>query len=241
MAKKTRQQNTAPLPLLFLNGTGCDARIMAQIAPQLGNIKVIYAPMSGTQTAADQASFILAQAPEKFALAGFSLGALVAFEMLAQAPHRVKKLLLINANPRPDRPENAKIRRKAIADFRKNGASGFIIPNWSLQVAPISLAHQQLQDLVIDMAAKVGQAALADQAEIAINRTDNRQRLRNLDVPVTIIYGEQDQICPPDMRAECFAAFKKATMIEVKNAGHFVLIEQPDIMAHHFRNWLGSE
>jgi len=238
MAKKKRPSPASLVPVLFLNGTGCDERILSAIEPQLPSRQIIHAPMTGAQSAADQARLILEGAPEKFALAGFSLGAIVAFEILAQTPQRVEKLLLINANPRPDRPENASLRRQAVADFAQSGAASFIMPNWPLQVTKENINNQPLLDLVIDMAAKTGQTALAEQAEIAINRKDNRKRLRAFDVPVTILYGAQDQICPDDMRQECRAAFKNATFFEIENAGHFALLEQPQIMATHFINWL---
>jgi len=88
------------------------------------------------------------------------------------------------------------------------------------------------------MTDKLGLQALADQAEIAIHRADNRQRLRGLDLPVTILYGREDQICPPEQRQECRKAFKNSQVFEIENAGHFVLLEQPEIMVAHFRKWL---
>jgi len=126
MAKKKREHPLIPTPILFLNGTGCDERILADIQPHLGGRQIIYAPMSGTRSAAEQARLILTLAPKTFALAGFSLGCLVAFEIVAQAPQRVERLLLINANPRPDKPENAASRRQAIANFARDGARAFI-------------------------------------------------------------------------------------------------------------------
>ena len=45
--------------------------------------------MTGAETTAALAGQILAEAPERFALLGFSLGGIVALEMLAQAPERI--------------------------------------------------------------------------------------------------------------------------------------------------------
>src|SRR6185312_8159328 len=43
----------------------------------------------------------LQDAPDAFILAGLSMGGYVALEIWRQAPHRVKKLILINTTARP--------------------------------------------------------------------------------------------------------------------------------------------
>ena len=49
----------------------------------------------------EMAAGVLAAAPERFALAGHSLGAIVALEIVRQAPQRVTRLALLNASARP--------------------------------------------------------------------------------------------------------------------------------------------
>ena len=48
----------------------------------------------------EMAATVLAQAPPRFALAGHSLGAIVALEILRQAPSRVSRVMLVNASGR---------------------------------------------------------------------------------------------------------------------------------------------
>jgi pimeloyl-ACP methyl ester carboxylesterase len=45
---------------------------------------------------------ILDQAPQSFALAGVSMGGMVALEMMKAAPERVTQLALVDTNARPD-------------------------------------------------------------------------------------------------------------------------------------------
>lgn len=54
---------------------------------------------------------MLADAPDRFALAGVSMGGMVALEIMRIAPERVTRLALIGTNARPDTPEQAERRR----------------------------------------------------------------------------------------------------------------------------------
>src|SRR5262245_10954103 len=62
----------------------------------------------------------LAMAPPTFALAGFSMGGYVAFEIMRRAAHRVERLALMDTQAVPDSPESTK-RRRALLDQAKIG------------------------------------------------------------------------------------------------------------------------
>ena len=53
------------------------------------------------------ASSILAALPEKFALAGLSMGGIVAMEILRRAPQRVLRIALLDTNPLAETPATA--------------------------------------------------------------------------------------------------------------------------------------
>ena len=57
-------------------------------------------------TMGDMAEAVLAAAPPTFALAGFSMGGYVSFEILRRAPERVERLALIDTQATPDSPES---------------------------------------------------------------------------------------------------------------------------------------
>jgi pimeloyl-ACP methyl ester carboxylesterase len=61
------------------------------------------------------AAHILAVAPPRFALAGLSLGAYIAFAMLRQAPERIAKLARLNTSMCADTPEQTSGRETLIA------------------------------------------------------------------------------------------------------------------------------
>ena len=57
------------------------------------------------------ASRLLSEAPERFALAGLSMGGYIALEVMRQAPERVTHLAIMDSRAIADTPEEAKAPR----------------------------------------------------------------------------------------------------------------------------------
>ena len=92
-------------PLVFLPGMMCDERLFGpQIAALSADREVRFAPISDHDTVQALAAEVLANAPPNFALAGLSMGGIVAMEVVAQAPDRVEKIALLDTNPRAELP-----------------------------------------------------------------------------------------------------------------------------------------
>jgi pimeloyl-ACP methyl ester carboxylesterase len=78
------------LPFLLVPGLNCDARVYAGVAQALwpfGPVTVANHQTGGTVEAIAQV--ILADAPPRFGLIGFSMGGYIAFEIIRKAPERV--------------------------------------------------------------------------------------------------------------------------------------------------------
>jgi pimeloyl-ACP methyl ester carboxylesterase len=60
------------------------------------------------------AARVLARAPERFALAGLSMGGYVALEIMRQAPERVTRLALLDTSAAPDSEARQAERQRAI-------------------------------------------------------------------------------------------------------------------------------
>jgi pimeloyl-ACP methyl ester carboxylesterase len=109
------------IPLVLCPGLLTDAGLWShQIATLHDVVQPIVPDLSGSADLKVLAASVLEQAPERFALAGLSMGGYVAFEILRQAPERVLRLALLNTNARPDAPE-ARERRLELIDIAKRG------------------------------------------------------------------------------------------------------------------------
>ena len=104
------------LPIVFIPGLLCSARLYAQQIPRLWQIApVMVADHRRDDTIAAIAARILANAPPRFALAGLSMGGYIAFVVAQQAPERVQKLALLDTSARPETPRQTERRLEQIA------------------------------------------------------------------------------------------------------------------------------
>jgi pimeloyl-ACP methyl ester carboxylesterase/predicted ester cyclase len=236
-AERVSDAEEAFLPLLLLPGTACDTRLFEPLLERL-SVPAMVIQLQGEATTPDLARRILQDAPEQFALLGFSLGGIVALEMVAQAPHRVGRLALIDTNARPDPPANSKKRRQAVAAARHNGMEEFILADWPRLVSPRNSGDDVLRDLLVSMAVDLGPDLLASQAELAIHREDSRPRLGRIKVPTLILAGEDEQVCSLEAHEEMAKAIPEARYFTIPNAGHFSPLENPAAVARHVRDWL---
>jgi len=72
-------------------------------------------------TMAGIARSILKAAPDRFALAGLSMGGYIAYEIVRQAPERVERLALLDTGSHADTPERTAGRRNLVATARREG------------------------------------------------------------------------------------------------------------------------
>lgn len=93
-------------PLVLLPGMMCDGRLFGPQIAAFGLSRAIHLPpIGGHDSMAALAAEVLAHAPPRFALAGLSMGGILAMEIMARAPERVERLALLDTNPRAELPE----------------------------------------------------------------------------------------------------------------------------------------
>ena len=123
------------LPLVLIPGMMCDARMWGGLPATLSPRVVTHFLPIGADSVDALATEALREAPPVFALAGLSLGGIVAMEILRQAPGRVARLALLDTNPRAEAPEMQASRAPQIARALAGGLAGVMRgemkPNWS--------------------------------------------------------------------------------------------------------------
>ena len=97
--------NLTLTPVVPIPGMMCDARMWGGLSAVLHPRKVGHALPVGSNRIDQLAAALLRDAPPRFALAGLSMGGIVAMEVVRQAPGRVERLALMDTNPLADTPE----------------------------------------------------------------------------------------------------------------------------------------
>ncbi len=229
---------SAALPLLLLPGTACDGRMFAPMLDLLDHPLVHVVAMTGADSAAAMAQKILATAPTRFSVLGFSLGGIVALEIVAQAPERVAALALVDTTARPVPDHDIARRRNEVVKARETGMADYVRGGWARSVAPDNVENRELLDTVIAMAEALGPEGLGPQVEIGITRADSRKRLASIDVPTLVLAGEYEQVCTLEVHREIAEAVPGAQFFTIPGAGHFAPLENPAAVARHVRQWL---
>jgi pimeloyl-ACP methyl ester carboxylesterase len=181
---------------------------------------------------------ILAAAPERFALAGLSMGGYIAYEILRQAPERVQRLALLDTGARADTPERTAARRELIATAEREGvrrAQEVLMPTL---VHPARLDDRPLVDTVLQMAVDTGLAAFKRQEAAIIGRPDSRPLLASIRCPTLVLVGEQDARTPPTLAREIADAIPGARLEIVPDCGHLPTLERPEAVTRALRAWL---
>jgi pimeloyl-ACP methyl ester carboxylesterase len=227
--------------LVLVPGLLCTERLFAPQLAALDSVADIrVADHTGFASLPEIARAILTDAPERFALAGLSMGGYIAFEILRQAPERVTRLALLDTNARADRPEQVDQRRKLIALAERDGiakVAKLLLPYW---VHKDRLADPALVAILRCMAEAVGVAAFRRQEEAIIGRPDNRPFLAQIRCPTVIVVGAEDEVTPVKVAEEMHAGIAGSRLEVIRDCGHLSTLEQPEAVNAALARWLVS-
>ncbi len=227
------------LPLILLPGMPLDAALWEHQTRHLADVAdVRVADLTGHESVADLARGVLAEAPERFALAGLSMGGYVAFEILRQAPERVAKLALLDTSARPDTPEQTANRKEGIALVRQGKLRPVMAANMLRLLHPDRVGEEALVESVHAQARRVGPDGYARQQTAIMNRPDSRPGLAAIACPTLVLCGRQDAITPPELHVEIAGSIPGARLVLVEDCGHLSAMERPQAVTALLREWL---
>jgi len=225
--------------LVLVPGLLCDSALWAHQAQYLADIAdVRVADVTAHDSVAALARDVLDRAPERFALAGLSMGGYVAFEILRQAPERVERLCLVDTTARPDTPEQVE-RRQALIKLARMGKFKGVTPRLlPLLIHPDRLEDPAVAGVVLQMAERVGRDAFCRQQTAILTRPDSRPDLASIRVPTLCIGGREDALTPPDRVAEIAGGIPGGRVAIIERCGHLAPLEQPEATTALMRLWL---
>lgn len=156
-------------------------------------------------------------------LSGFTLGACVALQYALDYPDEVKGLALMTIAMRPKRrrPEDLQFRLDAAADPE-------VYEKWlGMMDGIMHFIEPDLRVRLLQKHREVG--PLAQYRDLAvIDHFDVRDRIHALEVPLLLIQGVDDPLATGDYEAEIHRAVAGSSLIQMKDAGHFPMVEKPD-------------
>ena len=196
------------------------------------------APLDRHDTIAALAAEILAHAPPRFALAGLSMGGIVAMQIVAQAAGRVDRLALLDTNPLAELPEMRARREPQIDKVRQGGLRAVMRDELKPNYIADGPLKPQVLDTCMDMAMALGPEVFVRQSRALQSRPDQQDTLRGVTVPTLILCGAQDRLCPPERHQLMHGLVPASDLQIIPGAGHLPTLEKPEQTNAALRRWL---
>lgn len=226
--------------LVLIPGLLCDERLWRHQAEGLTDLAhpTSIPSVTGHSSVQEMARAILEEAPERFALAGLSMGGYVALEVMRQAPERVEALALLDTSARPDTPEQTATRLELV-ELARGGRFDKV---WRT-VLPKVVHPERVEDpgivaAVEGMAHAVGPEAFERQERAIIGRPDGRGDLAGISCPTLVLCGREDTLTPVGLHEELAGGIPGASLRVVERCGHLSTLERPEEVTDALREWL---
>ncbi|SEO62899.1 Pimeloyl-ACP methyl ester carboxylesterase [Salinihabitans flavidus] len=228
-------------PLVLVPGMMCDARLYAaQIADLSRDFAVMVVPVTGQDRVEDMAIQVLQQAPERFALAGLSMGGIVAMEVIRRAPERVTRIALIDTNALPETPQSAAAYEPLIVGAKSGQIERVMADFMRPEFLAPGPGRSQILGLVQEMARDLGAEVLIRQVRALQRRPDQQGTLRRIKAPALVLCGAHDRLTPVKRHEFMAGLIPHAQLQIIEEAGHLPVLETPGEINTALRLWMSQ-
>ncbi|HVO71653.1 MAG TPA: alpha/beta fold hydrolase [Aggregatilineaceae bacterium] len=241
-------------PVVFLHGFPFDHAIwQAQVAALRDSFRLILPDLRGHGQSPVPAGVYRMElmAQDVFALlddlnieravwVGHSMGGYVTMAALRAAPERIAGIGLVATHPLRD-PDDRRAGRLATAENVLTEGSGMVAQNMIRMVfAPGFDLDSPPARALFDLMSRTSPLGIAGAQRGMAERPDSVETLRHTRVPAVVIAGLGDQIVDPDVMRQMARDIPHGRLVEIVDAGHMPMIEQPDATTAALREFIES-
>ena len=231
--------------LLLVPGLMCDHASWAPMLPYL-NPHIAHTTLDhgDADSLVAMAERILENAPAVFDLAGHSMGGRVALEVMRLAPQRVRRLALLGTGYRAKESGEAGAeelrKRQVLLDIaRAQGVRAMAVEWVKPMVAPSRLSDLIFVEQIIAMICRKSEDIFKRQIKALIERPDASNVLSHIQIPTLVMAGAFDGWATPAQHQEIADLIPSKPDVAVTGpSGHMMMMEEPQLVAHHFNQWL---
>ena len=236
----------SPPHVLLLPGLVCDAEVWKHQARCLTGITTVTVADYGTSDSlVEMARVALERAPERFAVAGHSMGGRVAYEILRRAPERVMGVALLDTAYRGwvpgDAGERERAERMELVDLARSQGMRVMARRWvQRMVHPARLSDNRLLGGIIEMFGRKTPEIFAAHIKALLGRPDAMPVLCGIRCPTMVLCGREDAWCLLATHREMAALIPRSKLVVIENCGHMSPMERPLEVTAAMREWLAS-
>ena len=230
---------TGKLPLLLIPGLAGNKTMWEPQIRGLNDIADCWvAPLPATDDLGTMAQYILAEAPDRFALAGWSMGGYLSFEILRRAPDRVLRLALMSTTAEPETDEISQRRRASIAAAERDGFLSEIRSLSPRFLHPERRRDGVIVELMVRQAFEIGPEAYRRHHLAMMKRPDYRPLLPHIGCPTLVVGGRQDYVTRATSQARMARGIPAAKLVLLERCAHMVTLERTHETVQAMRHWL---
>jgi pimeloyl-ACP methyl ester carboxylesterase len=222
----------------------CDQTAWQQQIDALSDISVsACADYGSLDSLPAMAEAVLRNAPERFSLAGHSMGGRVALEIYRLAPDRVNRIALFNTGYLPlaagSTGEEETRKRGELVALAKSKGMRAMLQQW----LPPMIDSRRINDTVltnaiIEMMSRKTPEIFAAQVRALLARPDASAVLEQIHCPALLLTGREDGWSGPTQHVAMSAKIPGSRLVIVPDCGHMSMLERPAEVSAALRTWL---
>jgi pimeloyl-ACP methyl ester carboxylesterase len=225
--------------IILIPGLLCNQVLWSrQMASLSGHSDVVVADLTEPETISAMASAVLHEAPDRFSLAGFSLGSQVALEIMRTSGGRVERLALLSATHGGLLPPVEKALRHAIETIGQGGFEDYLQAAYPTYVSASRAEDAVLKNTFMEMAHAVGQEVGLRQMRALLAIRGPFRDLDRIHCPTVVIGGGADHRTTPAAHEALAEEIPGAELVILKGAAHFTPLEVPDAVTAALERWM---
>jgi pimeloyl-ACP methyl ester carboxylesterase len=226
-------------PTLFLlPGLLCDAQSWAPQIDAFGeSANVVVPDFRYVRSITSMAQLVVDAAPERFSLAGHSMGGRVAIEVFRMVPQKVERLALLDTGIHPPKPAEQSKRQELIDLARAQGMEA-LAARWLPPM--LHPNHSVLMPPLTEMVKRSTPDTFENQQRALLNRPDACAVLRYIHCPTLVLCGREDLWSPVEQHEEIALEIQGSRLRIIEECGHMAPVEQPEAVTAAMREWLES-
>lgn len=178
---------------------------------------------------------------KKPVLCGLSMGGYISLRALERMPAKFSAAILCDTRAEADNNEGKLKRAAAIKRINTEGlaayARDFMVTCFSDHFK--TKGHDKLRK-IIDHSSRFDPLGVKGSLVAMLSRTDTTAALEKIDIPILLIFGEEDALTPPAGMRAVFQKIKHAEFVEIKRAGHMSPIENSEEVNRTIHDFLNS-
>ena len=219
--------------LVLLPGLACDGEVWRDQARHFADISEVHILDYGDSISiADMASLVLESAPERFALAGHSMGGRIALQVVRRAPERVLGLALIDTGYEARAGGEAGARelasRQRYVHLARSQGLRAMGREWLKEIVHASrLEDQTLVEAILEMVERKTPEIFEAQIQALLGRPDATGVLPTIRCPTLVLCGREDGLSASERQRQMAAMIPGSKFVVIENCGHMAPMERP--------------